>query len=59
MSTAAAEMLAELVEWLRSYGSSLAMCRLRPELGTMMNGMQKIYGFRIFANKEAAIKTRW
>jgi anti-anti-sigma regulatory factor len=59
MSTAAAEMLAEMVQWLRSFGSTLAMCRLRPELLNMMQGMQSIYGFRIFPDKEVARKNRW
>ena len=59
MSTSATEMLAELVQWLRTFGSSLAMCRLRPELQTMMQGMQSLYGFRLFPDKEAALKQRW
>jgi anti-anti-sigma regulatory factor len=59
MSTAAAELLAELVQWLRRFGSTLAMCRLRPELDSMMQGMQSLYGFRIFAEKETALAQRW
>jgi anti-anti-sigma regulatory factor len=59
MSTAAAEMLAETVEWLRRAGGSVAMCRLRPELKGMMEGMQSIYDFRIFADKDVALKQRW
>jgi anti-anti-sigma regulatory factor len=59
MSTAAAETLAEMVSWLRRTGGSLAMCRLRPELQSMMQGMQSIYSFRLFPDKEAALKQRW
>jgi anti-anti-sigma regulatory factor len=59
MSTAAAEMLAEMVEWLRRTGGSLAMCRLRPELRRMMEGMQSVYPFRLFADKDIALKERW
>jgi anti-anti-sigma regulatory factor len=59
MSTAAAELFAEMVQWLRRTGSTLAMCRLRPELLHMMEGMQTVYGFRLFPDKEAALKQRW
>lgn len=59
MSTAAAELMAETVDWLRRTGSSLAMCRLRPELAAMMKGMQSIYNFRIFPDKDTALKQRW
>ncbi len=59
MSTAAAEMLAEMVQWLRRFGSTLAMCRLRPELQTMMQGMQSLYSFRLFPDKETALAQKW
>jgi anti-anti-sigma regulatory factor/pSer/pThr/pTyr-binding forkhead associated (FHA) protein len=59
MSTAAAELFGETVDWLRRFGSSLAMCRLRPELASMMKGMQSIYSFRLFPDKETALKQRW
>jgi len=59
MSTAAAEILAELVQWLRRFGSTLAMCRLKPELNSMMQQMQSLYSFRIFPDKETALTQRW
>ncbi len=59
MSSAAAELLAELGEWLRRFGSTLAMCRLRPELNDMMRGMKSLYNFRIFPDKETALAQRW
>ena len=59
LSTAAAEMFGELIQWLRVHGSSLAMCRLRPELATMMRGMQSLYQFHIFPDKPGALKARW
>lgn len=59
MSSAAAELLAEFADWLRRYGSSLAMCRLRPELHAMMQAMQSVYTFRIFPDKETALAQRW
>jgi len=36
MSSSAAMMIAELSRWLRPNGSTLAVCRLRPELKQMM-----------------------
>lgn len=59
MSTSATEMLAEIVQWLRRSGSSLAMCRLRPDLQKMVERMQTVYGFRIFPDKDAAATQRW
>lgn len=59
MSTAAADMFGELIQWLRRSGSTLAMCRLRPELSKMLEGMQSMFAFRIFADKEAALLQRW
>lgn len=59
MSTAAAETFTEMIDWLRGFGSTLAMCRLSPELRNMMQGMQAMYSFRIFSDKEAARATKW
>jgi hypothetical protein len=59
MSTAAAELFAEMVEWLKLTGSTLAMCRLRHELLSMMEGMQSVCNFRLFSDKDTALKQRW
>jgi len=59
MSTAAADMFGDLIQWLRRQGSTLAMARLRPELAKMLEGMQSMYAFRLFADKEAALLQRW
>jgi anti-anti-sigma regulatory factor len=59
MSTASAELFAEMVEWLKLTGSTLAMCRLRPELLSMMEGMQAVYNFRLFSDKDIALKQKW
>jgi len=59
MSTSAADMFGEMIQWLRRQGSTLAMCRLRPELSKMLEGMQSMYPFRIFPDKEAALQQRW
>jgi anti-anti-sigma regulatory factor len=59
MSTAAAEMFGEFTQWLRRQGSTLAMCRLRPDLKSMLEGLQSMYTFRMYADKDAAIAERW
>ena len=59
MSTAAAEMFGEFTQWLRRQGSTLAMCRLRPDLKGMLEGLQSMYTFRMYADKDAAIAERW
>lgn len=59
MSAAAAQMLAETVDWLRRSGGNVAMCRLRSELLSMMKGMQSLYNFRLFPDKETALKQKW
>lgn len=59
MSTAASDMFGEFTQRLRRNGSTLAMCRLRPDLRTMLEGLQSIYTFRMYPDKETAIAERW
>jgi len=59
MSTSAADMFGDLIQWLRRQGSTLAMARLRPDLAKMLEGMQTMYAFRLFPDKEAALQQRW
>lgn len=59
MSTAAADMFGEFTQWLRRQGSTLAMCRLRPDLKGMLEGLQSMYTFRMYADKDAASAERW
>ena len=57
MSSEAATMFADLRNWLRQFGSTLAMCRLRPELQGMMEST--MHGVRFFADKQTAQTARW
>ena len=55
MSTAAAEMLAGMADWLARTGGTIAMCRMSTDINRMMLGMQSVYNFRIFGDKAQAL----
>lgn len=59
MSTAAVNLFGELSHWLRSRGSILAFCRLRPELAGMLIDLQNVFNFRIFPDKGIAMGAKW
>ncbi len=59
MSTAAARMFSELGSWLKGTGSSLAFCRLRPEIEAAIAGLSYGDTFRIFPDKRQALACRW
>ena len=59
MSTSAAGMFAELGEWLKKRGSTLALCRMRPELGSMVNDLQDLFHLKVYPTKEVAIVAKW
>lgn len=59
MSSAAVSLFAELSHWLKSKGSTMALCRLRPELAGLMHDMQNLFNLRVFADKPAALAAKW
>jgi anti-anti-sigma regulatory factor len=59
MSSAAVNLFGELSNWLRERGSSLAFCRLRPELAGMLYDLQSVFQFKIFPDKPVALSARW
>lgn len=59
MSSTAALMFADLSRWLRPYGSSLAVCRLRPELKQMMETLQVGERVPMFHDKPTALMSTW
>lgn len=59
MSTAAVNLFGELSHWLRGHGSTLAFCRLRPELAGMLLDLQTVFNFRIFPDKTIAMSAKW
>jgi len=58
MSTGAVKMLDEFRGWLGPWGSSLAICRIRPELLQMMRTMG-LAQVPVFPDKRAAMDARW
>jgi anti-anti-sigma regulatory factor len=59
MSSTAVQMFVELVRWLRPNGSTLAFCRLRPELKEMVATLQVTESIPIFPDKPAALMETW
>jgi pSer/pThr/pTyr-binding forkhead associated (FHA) protein len=58
-STRAVQMLAELAAWLKTWGSSFALCRLRPELKEAMRGLLAPWDVKLFEDKPDALSARW
>jgi anti-anti-sigma regulatory factor len=58
MSSNAAQMFAELVQWLRTRGSTLAICRLRPEFRDMMSTLLG-NSIPMFRDKPSALLGTW
>jgi anti-anti-sigma regulatory factor len=57
MSSAAAKMFTEFYTWARNYGSTLALCRLRPDLKDMLSTMG--LSVPVFDTKSASVHERW
>jgi anti-anti-sigma regulatory factor len=57
MSSSAVEMVKELYSWLRPWGSTMALCRLRPEL----EGILETMGLPVqhYADKRGALLGKW
>jgi anti-anti-sigma regulatory factor len=58
LSSSAVMMLADFFRWLRPSGSSLAFCRVRPELESAM-ALLRVEHVPIFKDKKTAITSRW
>jgi anti-anti-sigma regulatory factor len=59
MSTAAVTMIDELYSWLKSWGSTLALCRVRPELQDILPRLSLHNRIPHFADKKVALAARW
>jgi anti-anti-sigma regulatory factor len=59
MSSTAAEMFNDLAKWLRRQGSSLAACRLRPELKDMLQTLHFTDNVPTFSDKSTALMGTW
>ena len=58
MSSTAAQMFAEIARWLRPQGSTLAICRLRPEFRQMMTSLLGD-SIPIYGDKPTALMAQW
>ncbi len=58
LSSQAVIMLADIYRWLQPWGSTLAFCRVRPELESAMTLLQ-VENIPIFADKKTALKSKW
>ncbi|HEV3255856.1 MAG TPA: FHA domain-containing protein [Gemmataceae bacterium] len=59
MSSSAVQMFNELSTWLLPWGSKLAMCRLRPELQSILRTFNLTSKVPLFSDKRTAAATRW
>src|SRR5262249_24443450 len=58
MSTNAITMLMEFSRWIRPFGSTIAMCRIRPEMREMMDVM-RMANIPIYPDKPTAFGAKW
>jgi hypothetical protein len=58
-SSKAVQMVGDMAPWLRSFGSSFAVCRLRPELQEPLMMLPQLQGIRFFDDKTEALAARW
>ncbi len=56
LSTAAVTMLDELYSWLKPWGSTMALCRVRSELQEILSQLTRI---PLFPDKHQAFAARW
>jgi anti-anti-sigma regulatory factor/pSer/pThr/pTyr-binding forkhead associated (FHA) protein len=59
MSTAAVKMIDELYSWLRQLGSTLALCRVRPEVRDILPELSLNNAIPHFPDQETALEARW
>jgi pSer/pThr/pTyr-binding forkhead associated (FHA) protein len=58
-STKAVQMIGDLANWLQSWGSTFAMCRIRSELKDTLLSLPALRGIKVFPDKPSALEARW
>jgi len=58
LSSNAVSMLGEFHRWLRPWGSTLALCRIRPELESALS-MFRVEEVPVFKDKNVAVDAKW
>lgn len=59
MSSMAALMIIEFARWLQSWGSTMAVCRLKPELKASLQALPGFNDISIYGEKTEALAERW
>ncbi len=59
MSSVAVEMIVEVYRWLRLRGSSLALCRIRPDLRGILDTLNVLQPVPHFGDKRTAMTEKW
>ena len=59
MSSAAVQLFADFSAWLKTKGSTMAMCRMRPELSNVVGDLRNLFNLRVFDDKEKAAAVKW
>jgi anti-anti-sigma factor len=59
MATAAVEMVAEVAQRVRRQGSSIVLCRIRPELEGILEVLNLSQSLQHFADKREALAAHW
>ena len=59
LSTTAVAMIDELNTWMRPWGSSLALCRVRAELRDILTQLSLHYPIPHFTDKQVAMSSKW
>ncbi len=59
MSSAAVGLFAELSRWLKDRGSTMAICRLRPELANLVEDMRSVFNLKVYNDKPPALAAKW
>jgi anti-anti-sigma regulatory factor len=59
MSSTAVEMVREVYQFVRRFGSTMVLCRIRPELQSILATLSVGQTLRHFADKRQALAARW
>jgi anti-anti-sigma regulatory factor len=59
MASAAVVLFADLSQWLKGKGSTMALCRLRPELAGIVGDLRNLFNIRVFDDKDKAVAGKW
>lgn len=59
MSAAAVSLFADMSHWLKTKSSTMALCRMRPELAGVVGDLRNLFNIRVFDDKDKAVAAKW